>query len=107
MKKYLCITLLISLQLACGVASTLPTQPEVFTQTATVTETAQSVNMESAQIVGSWNFRTQPGESSPLISTLTDVEVTLYDCLPYEDGGQWCEIQSGGVTGWVNGKGIK
>jgi len=27
MKKYLCILALISLQLACGVASTLPTQP--------------------------------------------------------------------------------
>jgi uncharacterized protein YraI len=101
------LLLLVLASLACGVQSTLP----VYENTAPAPEMSTVVNSvtstpETAQIVGSWNFREAPGESSPLIDTLTNEEVKLIRCKPYE-GGQWCKIQSGGVTGWVNKKGLK
>lgn len=105
MRKYLYITILILSSLACTAQSNLP---------AITTQTATEINMvviasptpEILQVNGSWNFRTRPGETSPLIDTLTDVEVRVIDCKPYA-GGVWCEIESGGVTGWVNKKGLK
>jgi len=100
--KYLYLALLIS-TLACTAQSNLPA---IATQTATEMSVTASPTPETVRVNGSWNFRTSPGEDSPLIDTLTDVEVQLIDCKPY-DGGVWCEIESGGVTGWINKKGLK
>ena len=107
-KVFLCLSLLTLASLACGVQSTLP----VYENTAPAPEMSTVVNPvtptpETAQIVGSWNLREAPGESSPLISTLSNQEVQLIDCKPYDDGGQWCKVSSDGVIGWVNKKGLK
>lgn len=108
MRKLLVWIFLFTLaSLACGIQSTLP----VYENTAPVPEMSTVVNPvtstpETAQIVGSWNLRESPGESSPLISTLSNQEVQLIHCKPY-DGGQWCKVLSDGVIGWVNKKGLK
>lgn len=104
MRKYLYITILILSSLACTAQSNLP---------AITTQTATEINMvviasptpEIMQVNGSWNFRTSPGESSPLIDTLTDVEVQLIECVS-ASGGEWCLIRFGGQSGWVNRRGI-
>ncbi len=106
MRKFLYIAVLISVSLACGM-QTLPTHPATETNTdvnSTPVEVTQEAEM--VQIVGSWNLREEPGESSLLVDTLTDVEVQLIDCKPY-DGGQWCKVSSDGVIGWVNQRGLK
>ena len=98
------LLLLVLASLACGVQSTLP----VYESTAPAPEMSTVVNStpEMVQIVGSWNLREAPGESSRRIGTLSNQEVQLIDCKPH-DGGQWCKVQSGGVTGWVNQRGLK
>ncbi len=101
------LLLLVLASLACGVQSTLP----VYESTTPTHEVSIFVNPatstpETAQIVGSWNFREAPGESSPLISTLSNQEVQLIHCKPFA-GGQWCKVSSDGVIGWINKKGLK
>ncbi len=101
------LLLLVLASLACGVQSTLP----VYENTAPAPEMSTVVNSvtstpETAQIVGSWNLREAPGESSPLIFTLSNQEVQLIHCKPFA-GGQWCKVSSDGVIGWVNKKGLK
>ncbi len=106
-KVILRLSLFTLASLGCGVASTPPVyESATHTQEVSTFVNTATATPETAQIVGSWNFREAPGESSPLISTLTNQEVKLIHCKPY-DGGQWCKIQSGGVTGWVNKKGLK
>lgn len=103
-KVILCLSLFTLASLACGGQSTLP----VYESTTPTHEVSIFVTStpEMAQIVGSWNLRTSPGESSQHIITLTDVEVQLIDCVS-ASGGVWCKVQSGGVTGWVNKRGLK
>ncbi len=102
--KYLCITIFILVSLACTAQSNLPA---IATQTATEISVTTSPTLEIVQVNGSWNFRTSPGESSPLIDTLIDVEVTLYDCKDTPDGGVWCLVEYQGVNGWMNKRGLK
>lgn len=106
MRKFLCIAALVLASLACGAQSTLPTHS--ITEASTdVNSTAQATaQIETAHVVGSWNLRQSPGESSLHIITLTDVEVQLIDCVS-ASGGVWCKVSFGGVTGWVNKKGLK
>ncbi len=103
--KYLYLALLIS-TLACTAQSNLPA---IATQKATEMSmvVTASPTPEIMQVNGSWNFRTSPGESSPLIDTLTDVEVTLYDCEDAPDGGTWCLVEFDGVIGWINKRGLQ
>ncbi len=105
MRKFLYIATIVIASLACMAQSTLPAQIDIKMSTATpqITETAQ---IEMARVVGSWNLREAPGESSLHIITLTDVEVQLIDCVS-ASGGVWCKVSFGGVTGWVNKKGLK
>lgn len=103
-KVFLCLSLLTLSSLACGVQSTLPVY-ESATHTQEVSTFVTSTP-KMVQIVGSWNLREAPGESSPLISTLSNQEVQLIHCKPFA-GGQWCKVSSDGVIGWVNKKGLK
>lgn len=107
MRKFLYIVVLISASLACGVQTSLPTQIEAAASTdVNSTPVGVTQEAETVQIVGSWNFRESPGESSPLISTLSNQEVQLIHCKPFA-GGQWCKVSSDGVIGWVNQRGLK
>lgn len=99
--KYLCILALLISSLACAIQSALPVAENDHTQTPAPTDTTAP---ELSRIVGSWNLRKEPG--GEVITTITDVEVSLYDCKPYE-GGMWCKVQFGGVTGWVNKRGLE
>lgn len=101
-KLYL-IVLILPL-LACGLQSNLPVVEIYHTQTPA--QVSAKSTPETAQIVGSWNIREQPGEGSKRVATWTDVEVTLYDCKDTDDGGTWCEVEREGVRGWVNRRGL-
>ncbi len=103
-KVILYLSILSLASLACTAQSTLP----VYESTTPTHEVSIFVTPtpEMAQIVGSWNLRTSPGESSLHIITITDVEVQLIDCVS-ASGGVWCKVSFGGVTGWVNKKGLK
>lgn len=103
MNKIVYLTLLIS-TLACTAQSNLPA---IATQTATEMSVTASPTPEIVQVNGSWNFRTAPGESSPLIDTLTNQEVKLIDCKDTPDGGEWCLVEYQGIWGWVNKRGLK
>jgi len=103
MRKFLYIAALVLVSLACMAQSALPQiDTKMSTATPQITETAQ---IEMAHVVGSWNLRTSPGESSLHIITLTDVEVQLIDCVS-ASGGVWCFVEYQGVSGWVNKRGI-
>lgn len=103
MRKFLYIIILISASLACGVQTSLP----VVNHTSTATEMSVDVNPtpNDVQISGSWNIRTVPGENSPLVITLTNADVQLINCKPFE-GGEWCLVKFDSGQGWVNKKGI-
>lgn len=101
MNKIVYLALLIS-TLACGAQSNLPAA--VDTQPVIEISTAVTATPEAAQIVGSWNIRRTPGGIS--FTTLTDVEVTLYDCKSHA-GGVWCFVEYQGIRGWVNKRGLK
>lgn len=104
MRKFLYIATLLLASLACGVQSTFP----VYESSTPTHEVSIFVTPtpEMAHVVGSWNLRQSPGESSLHIITLTDVEVQLFDCIS-ASGGVWCKVSFGGVTGWVNKRGLK
>ncbi len=103
MRKFLYIATLLLASLACGVQSTFP----VYESSTPTHEVSIFVTPtpEMAHVIGSWNLRTIPGESSPLVDTLTDVEVQLIECVS-ASGGEWCLIRFGGQSGWVNRRGI-
>ncbi len=98
------LLILVLASISCMVQSTLP----VYESTTPTHEVSIFVTStpEMAQIVGSWNLRTSPGESSLHIITLTDVEVQLIDCVS-ASGGVWCFVEYQGVSGWVNKRGLK
>jgi uncharacterized protein YraI len=106
MNKIVYLALLIS-TLACGVQSNFPVYKSTTpTREVNIFVTA-SPTPETMQVNGSWNFRKAPGEDAPLIDTLTDVKVRVYDCKDTLDGGKWCEVEYQGIRGWVNQRGLK
>ncbi len=88
--------------LACGAT----TEPEVFAQKPTVTETAQSVNTSSEPVQNRYivtaetlRIRDGAGESFSLLGYLENGQiVTCLSIDPAEDGGQWCKHD----LGWSN-----
>jgi len=92
--------------LACGMQSNLPAAVGTQTATQVSIDVNSTATPEMAQITGSWNFRTSPGEDAPLIDTLTDVEVQLIDCKD-TSGGTWCFVEYQRIRGWVNKRGLK
>jgi uncharacterized protein YraI len=105
-KVLVCVFILTLSSLACGVQTKLP----VVVSNTQTTEASTAVNStptrESSRVIGSWNVRKAPGESSKLVATLTDVPVQVIRCKTYE-GGRWCFIHFAGGKGWVNSKGLK
>lgn len=102
MRNLLCITLLMSVSLACGVA-TLPennvvdanptSQVVVFTPTQIEPEMSMIVTAETLRI------RTGAGEEFSAVGELQNGQiVTCSDTKPAKDGGMWCKHE----LGWSN-----
>jgi len=106
-KVFLCVFIFTLSSLACGVQTKLPAVA-IDTQIATQISTAvnPTATQETARIVGSWNVREFPGESSTLVVTLTNADVQVISCKPYE-GGEWCFVHFDGGRGWINRRGIE
>lgn len=93
------IAAIVSVSLACGAT----TEPEVFTQKPTVTETAQSVNTSSEPVTNRYEvtaetlrIRDGAGESFPLLGYLENGQVVTCSSIdPAEDGGRWCKHELG------------
>lgn len=102
-KVILYLSILSLASLACTAQSTLL----VYESTTPTHEVSIFVTPtpEMAHVVGSWNLREAPGESSLHIITLTDVDVRVIDCVS-ASGGVWCFVEYQGVSGWVNRRGI-
>ena len=101
MNKFLYIAALVSVSLACGVNTQLPTvqnTPEVLQVVSTNTHAAPEMSMvvtaETLQI------RTGAGETFPALKVyLSQNEiVTCSDIEPAADGGLWCKHD----LGWSN-----
>jgi len=105
-KVFLCVFILTLSSLACGVQA--PSNVAIDANTATQISTAvnSTATQETARIVGSWNIHETPGESSPHVTTLTNADVRVIRCKPYE-GGEWCLVKFDGGNGWVNRRGIE
>ena len=93
MRKFLYIAALVSVSLACGVNTQLPTvqnTPEVLQVVSTNTHAAPEMSM--VVTAETLRIRTGAGEEFSAVGELQNGQIVTCSSIdPAEDGGQWCK----------------